>query len=124
MLDRELAKHTIEPPAGLPRGLLGGFVGYLGYECKADCGSPNVHRSDVPDAVMMLANRVVAVDHVAHRTHVVALCHERRRPTPSAGSTQTEALVRETLAAQAAEQPRPAQTAQQAAHGRRGGRAR
>ncbi len=52
------------PPAGMPRGLLGGYVGYLGYECKADCGSPNVHRSDVPDAVLMLANRVIAVDHV------------------------------------------------------------
>ena len=67
--------HAIEPPrADLPPGLLGGFVGYLGYECKADCGSPNVHRSDVPDAVMMLANRVVAVDHVRRRTHLVALC--------------------------------------------------
>jgi para-aminobenzoate synthetase len=76
VLDRELAKHTIEPPPGLPQGLLGGYVGYLGYECKADCGSPNVHRSDVPDAVMMLANRVVAVDHVSHRTHVAALVHE------------------------------------------------
>jgi para-aminobenzoate synthetase len=74
VLDRELAKHAIEPPAGLPPGLVGGFVGYLGYELKADCGSPNVHRSDVPDAVMMLANRLVAVDHVSHRTHLVALC--------------------------------------------------
>jgi para-aminobenzoate synthetase len=29
----------------------------------------------MPDAVMMLANRLVAVDHVRRRTHVVALCH-------------------------------------------------
>jgi len=75
LLDREVEKHAVEPPAGLPPGLLGGFVGYLGYELKADCGSPNVHRSDVPDAVMMLANRLVAVDHVRRRTHLVALCH-------------------------------------------------
>jgi para-aminobenzoate synthetase len=76
LLDRELAKHALEPPpADLPPGLMGGFVGYLGYELKADCGSPNVHRSDMPDAVMMLANRLVAVDHVRRRTHVVALCH-------------------------------------------------
>jgi para-aminobenzoate synthetase len=74
VLDRELAEHMLaEPPAGLPRGLLGGYVGYLGYECKADCGSPNVHSSDVPDAVLMLANRVVAVDHLARRTHLLAL---------------------------------------------------
>ena len=51
-------------------------MGYLGYECKADCGSPNVHSSDVPDAVMMLANRVIAIDHVAHRTHLIALAGE------------------------------------------------
>jgi para-aminobenzoate synthetase len=74
LLDREVAAHAIEPPANLPPGLLGGFVGYLGYELKADCGSPNVHRSDLPDAVMMLANRLVAVDHVRHRTHLVTLC--------------------------------------------------
>jgi para-aminobenzoate synthetase len=76
LLDRELAQHAIEPPpADLPPGLMGGFVGYLGYELKADCGSPNVHRSDMPDAVMMLANRLVAVDHVSRRTHLVVLCH-------------------------------------------------
>jgi para-aminobenzoate synthetase len=73
VLENELARNAIEPPEGLARGLVGGFVGYLGYECKADCGSRNVHRSDLPDAVMMLANRVVAVDHVAKRTHVLAL---------------------------------------------------
>ncbi len=75
LLDRETVKHAVEPPAGLPPGLIGGFVGYLGYELKADCGSPNVHRSDVPDAVMMLADRLVAVDHVRKRTHLIALCH-------------------------------------------------
>jgi para-aminobenzoate synthetase len=74
VLDRELAKHEIEPPLDLPPGLVGGFVGYLGYELKADCGSTNVHRSDVPDAVMMLANRLVVIDHGGHRTHLVVLC--------------------------------------------------
>jgi para-aminobenzoate synthetase len=76
LLDRELSRHAIEPPpADLPPGLMGGFVGYLGYELKADCGSPNAHRSDMPDAVMMLANRLVAVDHVGRRTHLAVLCH-------------------------------------------------
>jgi para-aminobenzoate synthetase len=104
VLDRELAMHTLEPAAELPRGLLGGYVGYLGYECKADCGSPNVHRSDVPDAVMMLANRVVAIDHVAHRTHVAALSQgddeEAKRWLDEA-----EHVVCETLAAGPARSP-------------------
>ena len=74
VLDRELAAVATPPPPGDDGpGFVGGFVGYLGYECKADCGSPNAHRSDVPDAVLLFANRVVAVDHVHHRTHVVAL---------------------------------------------------
>jgi para-aminobenzoate synthetase len=77
VLDRELARCAIEPPADLDRGLVGGYVGYLGYECKADCGSPNVHSSDMPDAAMIFANRVVAVDHAKGRTYVLALGRER-----------------------------------------------
>jgi len=50
-----------------------GFVGYLGYECKADVGATNVHSSDVPDAVLILANRMIAVDHVRRRTHLIAI---------------------------------------------------
>jgi para-aminobenzoate synthetase len=76
LLDREIAKHAVEPPSQLARGLIGGFVGYLGYELKADCGSPNVHRSDMPDAMLMLANRVVAVDHASGRTYVCAVGRE------------------------------------------------
>ncbi len=99
LLDRELSKHAIEPPpADLPPGLMGGFVGYLGYELKADCGSPNVHRSDMPDAVMMLANRLVAVDHVRKRTHVVVLCRGDEAEAES-WLDEAEAAVRETLAA-------------------------
>jgi para-aminobenzoate synthetase len=74
VLRRELQSHMVSAPAEVQRGLVGGFVGYIGYECKAACGSSNVHRSDVPDAVMMLANRVVAVDHTSHRTHLLAVC--------------------------------------------------
>jgi len=98
LLDRELAGHAIEPPpADLPPGLMGGFVGYLGYELKADCGSPNVHRSDMPDAVMMLANRLVAVDHVRGRTHMVALCHGDEAEAET-WLDQAEAAVREIIA--------------------------
>jgi para-aminobenzoate synthetase len=73
LLDRELAKRRVEPPVGLAPDLVGGFVGYLGYECKADCGATNVHGSDVPDAVLMLANRLIAVDHSRRRTHLIAI---------------------------------------------------
>ena len=73
VLDRRLDAQALEATEDLPEGLVGGFVGYLGYECKADCGSPNQHSSDLPDAVLMLANRVVAIDHLEGRTQLLAL---------------------------------------------------
>ena len=102
VLDREIAERAIEPPDGIARGLIGGFVGYLGYECKADAGSPNTHRSDVPDAVMMFANRVVAVDHVAGVTHLLAL-GAPDDPAPARWLDAAEAVVAEVLAAPPAE---------------------
>ncbi len=69
-----------EAPLGVDRGLMGGYVGYLGYELKADCGATNVHSSDLPDAALMLANRVVAVDHARQRTHLFALVRDDATP--------------------------------------------
>jgi para-aminobenzoate synthetase len=111
VLQRELATHEVEPPEGLPRGLVGGFVGYLGYECKADCGSANVHRSDVPDAVMMLANRVIAVDHVNHRTHLIALCHQAEEGREVEAWLQRAEVVVRNTPTHAPAVPLPAQPA-------------
>ncbi len=108
VLDREIAKRTIETPPGQAPDLLGGFVGYLGYELKADCGSSNVHDSDVPDAVMMLANRLVAVDHVRHRTHLMALGREED-PEVESWLEEAEAAVHEVLADPRGARPDPAE---------------
>ncbi|MDZ8031924.1 aminodeoxychorismate synthase component I [Nostoc sp. DedSLP04] len=40
-----------------------GFVGYFGYELKAECGSSLVHSSSLPDAIFLLADRMIAIDH-------------------------------------------------------------
>jgi para-aminobenzoate synthetase len=104
LLDRELAKHAIEPPGEVGRGLVGGYVGYLGYELKADCGSPNVHSSDMPDAAMMLANRVVAVDHTRGRTFLFALAGERDSEAEHWLDT-AERIVAEAIAGPPAEAP-------------------
>jgi para-aminobenzoate synthetase len=119
VLDRELAARAIQAPADATNGLLSGFVGYLGYECKADCGSPNTHASDVPDAVLMLANRVVAVDHVANRTDVLALCRDGDREAER-WLDHAERAVRELVQA-AAEESQPASTAAQRAEQPGGG---
>ena len=106
LLDREIAKQAVEPPAELARGLIGGFVGYLGYELKADCGSPNEHSSDMPDALMMLANRVIAVDHVRRRTYVCAVGREDDAEA-DAWVEMAAAVVAETLADPPAPVPTP-----------------
>jgi para-aminobenzoate synthetase len=72
-LERELAARALPTPSTPGRGLAGGFVGYLGYECKADCGSSNTHSSDIPDAVQLFANRMIAVDHASGRTYCIAV---------------------------------------------------
>ncbi|HTA35718.1 MAG TPA: chorismate-binding protein, partial [Solirubrobacteraceae bacterium] len=100
VLDRELSARSLDFHEVPTRGLIGGFVGYLGYECKADCGSPNAHRSDVPDAVLMLANRLIAVDHVARRTDVIAVCRDGDADAEQ-WLDRAEAAVRELIDASA-----------------------
>ncbi|KXZ56786.1 hypothetical protein GPECTOR_1g708 [Gonium pectorale] len=55
----------VEPEAAreLPFNMWGGLVGYLGYELKAECGAAHAHAAATPDAVLFLADRLVAVDH-------------------------------------------------------------
>ncbi len=45
--------------AELPFDFWGGFVGYLGYELKRECGFANGHDAATPDAAMFLADRRV-----------------------------------------------------------------
>jgi para-aminobenzoate synthetase len=103
-LQRELGRIAIDPPEGVERGLVGGYVGYLGYELKADCGSPNAHSSDLPDAALMLANRVVAVDHTKDVTYVFALCRGED-PEAELWLDAAEELIARAIAEPPAERP-------------------
>jgi para-aminobenzoate synthetase len=103
-LQKELERIKVDPPEGVDRGLVGGYVGYLGYELKADCGSPNVHSSDMPDAALMLANRVVAVDHTNGKTYLFALCRGEDQGA-EAWLDSAEELVARAIAEPPAERP-------------------
>ncbi|HKG03510.1 MAG TPA: aminodeoxychorismate synthase component I [Conexibacter sp.] len=50
-----------------------GFVGYLGYELKADCGGKAAHVSSMPDAAFVFADRLIAFDHVERTTYVLCV---------------------------------------------------
>ncbi|HET8565977.1 MAG TPA: aminodeoxychorismate synthase component I [Solirubrobacterales bacterium] len=65
-------------PAGLsdlPFEFDCGFVGYLGYELKGECGYASPYRSEHPDAAFILADRVIAFDHEESCTYLLCL-HE------------------------------------------------
>lgn len=58
-----------------------GFVGYLGYEMKGDCGYHNQHQSPYPDAQWLLADRMLVFDHIEESMYLVCLdfAHESAR---------------------------------------------
>lgn len=78
VLERRLAQRRLAGGAegvdgGLPFGFTGGYVGYFGYEMKADCGAPTPHRAATPDSVWIFADRLVAVDHETGVTYLIAV---------------------------------------------------
>lgn len=77
----------------LPFAIVGGHVGYFGYELKADCGGDAAHRAETPDAVWIFADRVVAVDHAQTCTYVVALVD----PSSSDAVASAEGWLTETV---------------------------
>ena len=71
-LDRELAARRLPDP-GLPTDFALGWVGYLGYELKADCGAAAVHRSPEPDAMLLFSDRALVIDARDRRAWLLAL---------------------------------------------------
>ncbi|GAB2620087.1 aminodeoxychorismate synthase component I [Streptomyces capparidis] len=72
-IDEDLRSLHVETPP-LPCDFALGWVGYLGYELKAQCGAgPLVHRSQEPDATMVFAARALVFDHLTGTTHLLAL---------------------------------------------------
>lgn len=71
-LRTQVARRVVDAPQ-LPFDFACGYVGYFGYELKADCGAPAAHRSPYPDAQWIFAGRAVVVDHEEGRTYLLAL---------------------------------------------------
>jgi len=71
-LSREM-RHLRYLSHDLPFDFNCGFVGYFGYELKADCEGDDAHRSSLPDAAFVFADRLIAFDHVEHCTYVLCV---------------------------------------------------
>jgi para-aminobenzoate synthetase len=50
-----------------------GFVGYLGYEFKSECGFESPQSSEHPDAAFIFSDRMVAFDHEQQQTYLLCL---------------------------------------------------
>jgi len=72
-LDRRIAHLSAPVPPGLPFDFNLGYVGFLGYEMKAECGAQAAHRSEAPDAAFLFVDRMVAFDHLEGTCYLLEL---------------------------------------------------
>ncbi|MDX6381035.1 MAG: para-aminobenzoate synthetase, partial [Rubrobacteraceae bacterium] len=103
-LDGELRRRSVTS-AGLPFEFNLGYVGYLGYELKAECGGTNAHVSPTPDAALLFADRMLVLDHAEGVSYLLCLTEETEEPaaerwldemTCSLSALQSEPPPRET----------------------------
>ena len=88
--ERQLADHHVSGK-DISCPLQGGWIGYLGYELKGECGGDYRYDSDLPDAALILCDQLVVFDH-----------HERRILAVTAGpsgsiDTQWVSLLQEQI---------------------------
>ncbi|GLF92641.1 aminodeoxychorismate synthase component I [Streptomyces yaizuensis] len=74
-LDRDLAALDTRVPE-LPFDFALGWVGYLGYGLKAECGGRPAHRSTEPDAVLVFGDRALVLDHTTGTGHLLTLVED------------------------------------------------
>lgn len=95
-LAEDLAANTIDA-GDVDFGFTLGWVGWLGYELKAECGGSTAWRSPHPDLGMIFADRAVVIDHAQRRTHVIALIgseHDRAQRAWCAATAERLADLR------------------------------
>ena len=63
-----------------------GFVGYLGYELKSECGHSSPHPSEHPDAALIFSDRLIAFDHEEERTYLLTLLTEQGKEGEEIGA--------------------------------------
>ncbi|WP_441245319.1 aminodeoxychorismate synthase component I [Kitasatospora sp. McL0602] len=72
-LQEQISARATAVPEGLPFDFNLGYVGYLGYELKAETGGDLRHKAETPDASLVFADRMIAFDHQEKTSYVLAL---------------------------------------------------
>ena len=103
VLHAELSHYVTEPVVGLPR-FVGGLVGYLGYdvvrffEPKLETSLQRLPSADLPDAIFLLADTLVAFDHARSRTLLIAHARDGDEAEAHRRLDDLESRLREPLA--------------------------
>ncbi|RXI09124.1 hypothetical protein DVH24_023268 [Malus domestica] len=78
---------------GLPFDFHGGYVGYMGYSLKVECGaSSNCHKSKTPDACFFFADNLVVIDHCSDDVYILSIKEECTSTTPWLDNTEQKLL--------------------------------
>jgi para-aminobenzoate synthetase len=72
-LENQLRRRCVPTPEGLPFDFNLGFVGYLGYELKAETSGQRTYPAAEPDAALLLVDRMLAIDHAEGICYLLAL---------------------------------------------------
>ncbi|KAK6144789.1 hypothetical protein DH2020_021609 [Rehmannia glutinosa] len=68
---------------GLPFDFYGGFIGYIGYDLKVECGAyVNRHKARAPDACLFFTDNLVVIDHHCDDIYVMSILDESTSTTP------------------------------------------
>nr|WP_246627876.1 aminodeoxychorismate synthase component I [Paenibacillus oenotherae] len=69
----ERTLHNISCDSDVPFDYNTGFAGYFGYEMKAESGGDHAHKSHLPDAAFILADRIIVFDHLERQMYLLSL---------------------------------------------------
>ncbi len=72
-LEDQLAQRAVPAPEGLPFEFNLGYVGYLGYELKAEATGAEAYCAEEPDAALLFVDRMLALDHHEGIAYLLAL---------------------------------------------------
>lgn len=79
-LGEQLRARACAPAPEVPFAFVGGYVGWIGYEARAELGTRSRHTAPTADAAMIFADRVLAFDHASGSVYACALCPPGREP--------------------------------------------
>ena len=106
-LQRQLHTRAVAADPALPFDFQPGFVGYLGYELKAETGGRRAHPSPYPDAALVFADRAVVIDHDAGSCYALCWGPSPNDPHSARWLRQTADRLRQLEAATSSPTPEP-----------------